>query len=133
MLLQVCLIILSWLYALNSSWLVVFLAQCSFGTKLWQIWVPIGGSSSRWLSKLRYLSQVKACYWKPLIVYTRFTIFSLTGVCLSTYDTAATYLYKRVLNEIEQTQSTNCKSRLLMCQLKYLNTWLLFKVIFNIQ
>ena len=32
--------------------------------------------------------------------------------------------YSRMLNEIRQTRSTNYKSRLLMCQLEYSNTWI---------
>ena len=48
---------------------------------LWGIRVLTQGSSSRQLSKLWYLKWVEARYWKPLIVYTRFTIFSQTRVC----------------------------------------------------
>ena len=69
-------------------------------TKLWRIGVPTRGSSSRQLSKLWYRSWVKAQYWKPLIVYTRFTIFSRTRVCpstlISTCAYTITYLYKHL-------------------------------------
>ena len=69
-------------------------------TKLWRIWVPIRGSSLTWLSMLWFLSRVEARYWKPLIVYTRFTIFSRTQVCpltlISTCAYKITYLYKHL-------------------------------------
>ena len=62
--------------------------------------VQTRGSSLRRLSKLWYLSRVEAWYWKPLIAYTQFTIFSLTRVCsstlISTRAYTITYSYKHL-------------------------------------
>ena len=71
------------------------------------------GSSLRRLSKLWYLSRVEARNWKPQIVYTRFTIFSPTWVCLSIWISIHAYTITNTffaLNAGVSTQIPDCYS-----------------------
>ena len=107
----------------HEKWVRQF--HSSFHTKIGRIGVPIRGLSSRRFSNHWYLSRVEARYWKPKIVVTGIPISSLIQICSITNMLSGilicvrTFLskYSHMLNEIDQTWITNCKSPLWMCKL----------------
>ena len=75
------------------SWLALSLTELRY--KLQRIRVLTWGLPSRRLSKLWFLSWVDAQYWKPIILYTWFSILSPTRVCPITLFFTHAYIFTR--------------------------------------